>query len=80
MDERRSDKRHRVLKSGTIAVDRTGAIDCLLRNVSATGACLEVESPVWIPDTFMLVIDKDGLKRACRVAWRSAKRIGVKFQ
>lgn len=80
MDERRSGQRHRKLKAGTIAFDRAAGITCLLRNISDAGACLEVESPFGIPDTFTLVIEKDSLKLPCRVAWRSAKRIGVHFE
>ena len=80
MDERRSRQRQRTLKAGTIAFDRAAGIDCLLRNLSDTGACLEVESPIGVPDAFILVVEKDGLKRPCRVAWRSARRIGVRFE
>ena len=55
------------------------AMDCIIRNMSATGAALEVESPVGIPDNFTLLIKPELLKRDCRVAWRSAKRLGVRF-
>jgi hypothetical protein len=61
-----------------ISFDGAG-IDCTVRNVSETGALLEIESPVGIPNNFTLVISKDGVKRPCRVAWRSARRIGVRF-
>ena len=55
------------------------AVDCVIRNMSETGAGLEVESPVGIPDEFRLLIKPEFLKRNCRVVWRSAKRIGVEF-
>ena len=48
--ENRSSQRNRTLKAGTISFGRAAGIDCLVRNVSETGACLEVESPVGIPD------------------------------
>jgi hypothetical protein len=50
-----------------------------LRQSIATGAALEVGSPVGIPDEFTLLIKPEFVKRNCRVAWRSAKRIGVRF-
>jgi PilZ domain len=78
-DEHRRTQRHRTLKPGTISFDRGAGIDCLVRNVSETGACLEVASPVGIPDDFTLVMKADNLTRLCRVAWRSARRIGVSF-
>jgi hypothetical protein len=78
MEEHRRSPRQRILKAGSISFDHAG-IDCIVRNVSETGACLEIESPVGVPNVFTLVINKDGVKHACHVAWRSARRIGVCF-
>jgi hypothetical protein len=80
MGEHRSDPRRRTLKAGTITFNRGAGIDCLVRNLSATGACLELESPVGVPNAFTLVVSTDNLQRPCHVAWRSARRIGVKFE
>lgn len=79
LENNRAAPRHRILKSGSISFDG-GAIDCLVRNISATGAALEVASPVGIPDTFTLLISGEHAGHRCRVAWRSDKRIGVAFQ
>jgi hypothetical protein len=78
MDEHRIATRHRVLKAGTIEFGG-GAIDCTVRNVSETGAALEVTSPVGIPERFTLVLPTDGLHRPCRIVWRKERRIGVTF-
>ncbi|MGY4511186.1 hypothetical protein ACVIN2_004640 [Bradyrhizobium sp. USDA 3650] len=56
MDERRDKARHRVLKAGTIEFGGGGAIDCTIRNLSDTGAALDVSSPVGIPDHFSLFV------------------------
>jgi hypothetical protein len=53
------------------------AIDCVVRNLSDGGACLKVASPIGIPDTFDLVLDR--VVRHCRVVWRTAMQIGVTF-
>ena len=79
MDERRKVQRHRTLKAGHIAFNRASAIDCQVRNLSPTGACLEVASQIGIPDQFMLVIDTDHLQQPCHVIWRTATRMGVAF-
>jgi hypothetical protein len=50
-----------------------------MRNVSETGAALEVVTPLYIPDRFTLFVQSDQTKRACRVVWRKQKRIGVTF-
>jgi len=78
LENHRAALRHRVLKSGSIEF-HGGVIDCLVRNISETGAALEVASPLGIPETFNLVIPGDHSSRACKVAWRKDKRIGVAF-
>jgi hypothetical protein len=78
MDEHRIAPRHRVLKTGTIEFGG-GAIDCTIRNLSNTGAALDVTSPIGIPDQFILVLPADGLHAPCHIVWRKEKRIGVTF-
>ncbi len=78
MNDKRIVSRHRVFKAGKIVFDGA-VIDCTVRNISRTGAALEVESPVGIPHNFILVIETDRVRRACHVAWRKERRIGVGF-
>ena len=76
MEDQRSTPRHRVLKAATISFGG-GAISCTVRNLSVSGASLEVASPIGVPETFALEMERGG--RRCRVIWRSEKRIGVRF-
>lgn len=78
IDEHRDSQRHRVLKAATIEFGG-GAIDCTVRNLSDSGAALDVVSPVGIPERFTLVIPADGLHKPCRVVWRKEHRIGIAF-
>jgi len=78
-EERRSKARHRVLKAGTIEFGG-GAIDCTVRNLSETGAALEVSSPVGIPEHFTLVIEPNHIHVPSRIVWRKDTRIGVHFE
>jgi PilZ domain len=80
MDEGRRAPRHRVLKAGTITFGGGAGISCTIRNLSDTGAALEVSSPIGIPAEFVLVVDADNSTRQCRVVWRKERRIGVTFQ
>jgi hypothetical protein len=79
MEERRSAQRHRTLKAGTINFNRAGCVDCRVRNLSPSGACLEVASQIGIPDAFVLVVETDHMKAPCHVIWRTATRLGVSF-
>jgi hypothetical protein len=51
---KRAAPRNRVLKAGTIEFGDS-AITCIVRNMSDTGALLDVATPVGIPDHFTLV-------------------------
>ena len=78
-EHRRPPPRHRTLKAGTIVFNRAGGITGLVRNLSQTGAMLEVETVIGIPDDFTLLIETDHFKRDCHVVWRRPTRIGVEF-
>ncbi len=78
MGEHRRAPRHRVLKAGTIRFGG-GGIDCLVRNLSTTGAALEVATPAGIPERFILDVPGDGLHLPCRLVWHKERRIGVTF-
>ena len=53
-------------------------IDCLIRNLSETGAKLEVATVRSIPDTFELMAPGHR-PHGCQVVWRSLKEMGVEF-
>ncbi len=77
--KRQTEVRRRVLKGARIAFkDHATTMDCVVRNLSDRGACLNVESPIGIPDSFDLLLD-DASVRHCRVTWRKATQIGVAF-
>jgi hypothetical protein len=78
--ERRMVHRHRTLKGGSISFNHAGRIDCLVRNLSTSGACLEVASQAGIPEDFVLVVGHGHVRQNCHVIWRSATRMGVAFR
>jgi hypothetical protein len=78
MVETRIAPRYRVMKAANIEFIG-GPIDCKVRDISTTGAALEVSSQIGIPESFTLVIPDDGLRLPCHVVWRKDFRIGVAF-
>jgi PilZ domain len=79
MVETRAAPRYRVSKPAQI--EHGGRkITCTLRDLSTTGAALEVPDPAVIPAKFTLVVPEDGLKLTCRVVRRIGFRIGVVFE
>ena len=80
MLDRRAEPRRRILKQAKIFFNRRrSVIDCLVRNVSETGACLEVANPVGTPDAFDLLIEGETAPRPCVSVWRHDSKIGVAF-
>jgi hypothetical protein len=77
MSESRTAYRYRVLKAG--AIECGGAISCVVKNISASGASLEVVSALDIPDRLNLSIPAEHFNRPCHVVWRKEKRVGVVF-
>ena len=79
MIEKRTAYRQRVLKHGTLTFGGGGGIDCTVRNISSSGARLDVASPVGLPESLTLVIEADHFMRRCRAVWTSERQIGVAF-
>jgi hypothetical protein len=76
--EKRAARRHRVLKGATIAFGGHD-VACTVRNLSSTGAALDLASGMNLPPSFMLVIETDQIIRRCRPVWSREKRFGVAF-
>ncbi|AWM08521.1 MULTISPECIES: PilZ domain-containing protein [Bradyrhizobium] len=78
MIEKRAAQRHRVFKGGTITFENSG-IPCTVRNMSAGGVAIDLDTPVTLPQSITLSITRDDFVRNCRTIWRSDKRIGLAF-
>jgi hypothetical protein len=78
--ERRSNARARRLYGGKIVFNNgSSSLDCLVRDLSPKGARLEVASPIGIPDSFDLHINRNGARHPSKIAWSSGTQIGVMF-
>ncbi len=76
---RRVARRVRTLKKATIILRGGYSVyDCIVRNLSDTGALLQVE-PLGIPNHFDLVLDAAVPRHTCTVRWRAETAMGVSF-
>ena len=67
-----------VSKTGKIVLGGKGpAIDCSVIDLSAGGACLEVNDAAAIPKRFVLF--HGGTKKSCVLVWKAGRRFGVTF-
>ena len=77
--DRRTAPRHRTFNGGAISFDRFGGIECVVRNLSVNGACIELDCPGSLPEDFSLIIRPENIRRACHLVWRTDHRLGVRF-
>jgi hypothetical protein len=67
-----------VSRTGKIVLGgKTPSIDCSVHDLSAGGACLEVNDPAALPKRFVLF--HGGTKKNCVVVWKTGRRFGVSF-
>lgn len=80
MSERRTVTRQKSLLRGRIHFNhKRAAIDCVIRDVSETGARLVFSSVVPVPDAFDLYIPQKETTLRAQVQWRHGDEIGVIF-
>jgi hypothetical protein len=79
--DRRQSVRNKVLFGGVAAVDKTGStMDCVVRNISEHGACVEFDSAAGLPDEVSLAIPRKGRSYLARMIWRQAGKVGLAFR
>ncbi len=76
--EARREKRRPVLDMALIRIGDM-SVSCIIRNLTDTGAALEIGAQSSIPDQFTLIVLAKKKIYSCNVAWRKARRIGVSF-
>jgi hypothetical protein len=78
-ERRRGSPRRRVLMSAQIVYHQGKiAVDCVIRNISETGAQLATETALDLPPSFWLRL-QDGTRRPVELVWSKATLMGVRF-
>lgn len=75
--ERRRWRRRKTLKNARTLWSNGDSSECIVRNLSETGAQLELRGP--LPNRFDLLVEGDQCRRSCSVVWRRENRAGVRF-
>ena len=78
MEEKRKHPRIEVNQPAYVSAGGS-VMSCVVRNLSAEGAAIDVENPAFVPARFRLVMAADSSCRECEVAWIQQNRIGVSF-
>jgi hypothetical protein len=76
--ERRAEQRRRTLKAATIQINRNSVISCMVRNASAHGSRLSVDSILGVPEEFVLDVFGEPPRKA-RVVWKTFTEVGIEL-
>jgi hypothetical protein len=77
---KRKEQRHRVLKDGKIVSPTLhGAIDVRIRDLSQSGALIEVPMATIVPDAYGLLVVSQSRVYPAATRWRKGDRLGVEF-
>jgi hypothetical protein len=78
-DKRRA-KRRTVRYGAWLALADGSLSECVLSDISESGARLVVDDSAVVPEKFVLVLSLNGAaRRGCKVVWRNPQQVGVKF-
>jgi hypothetical protein len=80
MLDRRQSVRGRVLFGAVVKFkEPDSAVNCVVRNISEAGACVEFDSAAKLPDQVNLSIPRKGRSFLATMIWRQAGRVGLAF-
>lgn len=78
--DKRTTSRQRTLISGIISFNqRQSTMNCVVRNLSKTGARLSLDGPLTLPTTFQMALPERGRNYLAKVVWASPDAMGVTF-
>jgi len=80
MKNAREEKRIRSIKGGRAIVASSGTgFDCVIRNISGSGARIEFDDPVTLGPRFQLHIRPENKTVLVSTSWQWGKQAGVRF-
>jgi hypothetical protein len=81
MQDRRHSVRDKVLFGGVAKINDSGStMDCVVRNFSDEGACVEFDTSAKLPEQMDLTIARKGRSFLATMIWRQANRVGLAFK
>ena len=79
VQERRKLSRSRILKDAKLVVGSASTLDCVVRNITNTGARIEIANTMQLPEVVGLTFDGGRTLQECQVVWRRVTETGLKF-
>ncbi len=81
MQDRRQEVRDKVIFGGVADIGKHGAtMDCVVRNLSDHGACIELDRSTRLPEQVSLAVPRKGRSYLAQIIWRQADKVGLAFR
>jgi len=78
-DRRANDRVRSFLRAQIIFNNRMTSIECIIKNISATGARVALDESLAVPTEFDIYIPQRGRSHRAKMIWRDKDSIGVDF-
>ena len=78
LERRLAPRRHTMIEAEIVFEGGRSRLDCLIRNLSDTGAKLEVAKVASVPQSFDLLVPGH-YPHPSRVVWRTIREVGITF-
>jgi hypothetical protein len=79
VNKRVSDRVKTFLRAQIVFNNRMTTIDCIVKNISATGARVALNESLAVPAEFEIYIPQRGCTRHARLVWRDKDSMGIDF-
>jgi len=79
MQERRKYARSRVVRRAKLLLETSSLVDCLVRDLTNTGARVEAVNARELPQALDMTFDGGRSMRPCRLVWRTTNEVGIEF-
>ena len=79
VEARQGERVRALLRARIIFNNRNSTIDCTIKNISSTGAKIELSNCASVPAEFDLEVPQRGRTYRARIVWRDASAVGVTF-
>ncbi|MBP1296828.1 PilZ domain-containing protein [Bradyrhizobium elkanii] len=81
MQDRRQSVGDKVFFGAVAEINERGStMDCVVRNISEGGACVEFGDAVHLPEELNLSVARKGRSFLARLIWRQANKVGLAFR
>jgi hypothetical protein len=78
-EQRRAVRRRVQCRASLASNERAPRQDCIVFDLSHTGARILVDAGVKLPSEFLLLLSRN-VSRRCKLVWRNERQAGVRFR